>query len=91
MAQTAPLVSDAGIMRSGEVQQPMKEVLTKRFWEGVKKTFDDALEGQPAASGNPQVPAGTQQPNDASSPEAPASPEDSKSTDGEDSSRSEAH
>jgi hypothetical protein len=25
----------------------MKEVLTKRFWESVKKAFDDALEGRP--------------------------------------------
>jgi hypothetical protein len=25
----------------------MKEVLTKSFWEGVKKTFDEALEGPP--------------------------------------------
>ena len=23
----------------------MKEVLTKSFWEGVEKTFDEALEG----------------------------------------------
>jgi hypothetical protein len=26
----------------------MKEVLTKSFWEGVKKTFDEALEGPPS-------------------------------------------
>jgi gentisate 1,2-dioxygenase len=25
----------------------MKEVITKNFWQGVKKTFDDALEGPP--------------------------------------------
>jgi len=25
----------------------MKEVFTKSFWEGVKKTFDEALEGRP--------------------------------------------
>jgi len=25
----------------------MKEVLTKNFWQGVKKTFQDALEGPP--------------------------------------------
>jgi hypothetical protein len=25
----------------------MKEVFTKSFWEGVKKTFDDAREGPP--------------------------------------------
>jgi hypothetical protein len=26
----------------------MKEVLTKSFWQGVKKTFHDALKGPPA-------------------------------------------
>ena len=25
----------------------MKEVLTKKFWQGVKKTFDEALKGPP--------------------------------------------
>jgi hypothetical protein len=25
----------------------MKELLTKRFWLGVKKTYDDALQGPP--------------------------------------------
>jgi len=28
----------------------MKEVFTKTFWEGVKKTFDEAREGPPPAS-----------------------------------------
>jgi len=28
----------------------MKEVFTKSFWEGVKKTFDEALEGPPPAN-----------------------------------------
>ena len=32
----------------------MKEVLTKSFWEGVKKTFNDALEGKEEAP--PQAP-----------------------------------
>jgi hypothetical protein len=27
----------------------MKEVFTKTFWEGVKKTFDEAREGPPPA------------------------------------------
>jgi|HubBroStandDraft_2_1064218.scaffolds.fasta_scaffold4216748_1 hypothetical protein len=25
----------------------MKELLTKRFWQDVKKTYDDALKGPP--------------------------------------------
>lgn len=25
----------------------MKELLTKGFWQGVKKTYDDALKGPP--------------------------------------------
>jgi hypothetical protein len=25
----------------------MKELLTKTFWQGVKKTYDDALKGPP--------------------------------------------
>ena len=25
----------------------MKELLTKSFWQGVKKTYDDALKGPP--------------------------------------------
>ena len=28
----------------------MKEVFTKSFWEGVKKTFDEALKGPPPAN-----------------------------------------
>jgi hypothetical protein len=28
----------------------MKEVFTKSFWEGVKKTFDEAREGPPPAN-----------------------------------------
>ena len=29
----------------------MKEVLTKKFWQDVKKTFDEAREGPPACGG----------------------------------------
>ncbi|MDQ2950269.1 MAG: hypothetical protein M3Y27_30740 [Acidobacteriota bacterium] len=29
----------------------MKEVLTKKFWQDVKKTFDEAREGKPASRG----------------------------------------
>ena len=35
----------------------MKEVLTKSFWEGVKKTFHEALEGPPPADAVLQTPA----------------------------------
>ena len=35
----------------------MKELLTKNFWLGVKKTFHDALEGQPAEDHTLQPPA----------------------------------
>jgi len=35
----------------------MKEVLTKSFWRGVKKTFHDALEGPPAGDHTSQAPA----------------------------------
>lgn len=35
----------------------MKEVLTKSFWEGVKKTFHEALEGPPPADTALQTPA----------------------------------
>ncbi len=34
----------------------MKEVLTKSFWEGVKKTFHEALEGPPPAGTDLQAP-----------------------------------
>jgi hypothetical protein len=35
----------------------MKEVFTKRFWQGVKKTYSEALEGPPPEDGGPQAPA----------------------------------
>jgi hypothetical protein len=35
----------------------MKEVLTKSFWEGVKKTFHEALEDGPPADTASQTPA----------------------------------
>ncbi|HTW65117.1 MAG TPA: hypothetical protein VME17_10900 [Bryobacteraceae bacterium] len=31
----------------------MKEVFTKSFWQGVKKTFDQALEDPPPAEDGP--------------------------------------
>jgi hypothetical protein len=35
----------------------MKEVLTKSFWQGVKKTFYEALEGPPPTHDASQAPA----------------------------------
>ena len=43
----------------------MKEVLTRSFWQGVKKTFQDALEGPPPEDKASQAPA-------ADNPEAPS-------------------
>jgi len=34
----------------------MKEVFTKSFWQGVKKTYYEALEGPPPENGDPQAP-----------------------------------
>jgi hypothetical protein len=51
----------------------MKEVFTKSFWEGVKKTFDEALEGPPPAENASQTPAEGHQ-SDASTSETPPSP-----------------
>ena len=51
----------------------MKEVLTKRFWEGVKKTFNEALEGPPAKATDPDVPV---EAKDNSEPGAPAKEHD---------------
>jgi len=34
----------------------VKELLTRRFWEGVKKTFNEALE-DPQVKTDPDVPA----------------------------------
>jgi hypothetical protein len=41
----------------------MKEVLTKRFWQDLKKTFDEAKEDSPAKSNDSEAPDETQ-PND---------------------------
>ena len=35
----------------------MKEVFTKSFWEGVKNTFDEALEGATPTDNASQIPA----------------------------------
>jgi len=36
----------------------MKEVLTKSFWQGVKKTFYEAMESEPAKENASQATAG---------------------------------
>jgi hypothetical protein len=51
----------------------MKEVLTKRFWQNVKKTFDDALEGPPVKANDPGIPAEVR-PDNVLSPEASTPP-----------------
>ncbi len=57
----------------------MKEVLTKSFWQGVKKTFYEAMESEPAKENALQPPAaehGT--PPEHSSSPSPQSEETSK-------------
>jgi hypothetical protein len=54
----------------------MKELLTKRFWEGVRQTFDDAREGVAPAENAAQIPAAPEAEEGAADPAAPA--EDSK-------------
>jgi hypothetical protein len=39
-----------------DARNDMKEVFTKSFWEGVKNTFDDALEGKTPTESASQVP-----------------------------------
>lgn len=41
----------------------MKEVLTKSFWQGLKKTFDEAREDSPAKLTDSEAPDQTE-PND---------------------------
>jgi hypothetical protein len=51
----------------------MKEVFTKRFWESVKKTFDEAREGPPPANTALQSRAEGEL-SASSTPETPPSP-----------------
>ncbi len=51
----------------------MKEVLTKSFWQGVKKTFQEALEDPPPADKPLQTPAKGDQ-SASSTSETPPSP-----------------
>ena len=47
----------------------MKEVLTKSFWQGVKKTFYEALEGPPPTHDAVQAPTtGNSEVNSTSDP-----------------------
>jgi hypothetical protein len=50
----------------------MKEVFTKSFWQGVKKTFDEALEDPPPAENALTPPA--EDPGASSTPATPSSP-----------------
>jgi hypothetical protein len=50
----------------------MKELLTKTFWQGVKKTYDDALKG-PAPEEKTPAPPAESTPD--SHPELPQPPE----------------
>ncbi len=50
----------------------MKEVLTKSFWQGVKKTFYEAMESEPAKKDAAPVPAAEQV--------SPSSPQENSSS-----------
>jgi len=51
----------------------MKELFTKSFWESVKKTFQEALEGPPPTDNALQTPAESNL-RASSTSETPASP-----------------
>jgi hypothetical protein len=51
----------------------MKEVFTKSFWQGVRKTFDQAREDPPPAENALQTPA-EGDPNASSAPSSSATP-----------------
>ena len=50
----------------------MKEVLTKRFWQGVKKTFDEAMEDPPRPESKPPETPVESKPKTPSEPDAPS-------------------
>jgi hypothetical protein len=52
----------------------MTEVFSKRFWQGVKKTFDQALEDPPPRSDKPLQNPAEVDPNASSTSAAPTSP-----------------
>jgi hypothetical protein len=68
----------------------MKEVLTKSFWEGVKKTFHEALEGPPPTDNASQTPAEGDPPT-ASTADTPSPPSDSSEPTSLDSVRPASH
>jgi hypothetical protein len=51
----------------------MKEVFTKSFWKGVKKTFEEAREGQPPADKISETPA-EGDPSASSTSDTPSTP-----------------
>ena len=51
----------------------MKEVFTKSFWQGVRKTYYQALESQPPEDGASQAPA-EGNPSPSSTSETPSLP-----------------
>ena len=57
----------------------MKEVLTKEFWQGVKKTFEEARDGTAVKADGP-VPPAERRPSDDSRAEAPTPPKDLNNT-----------
>jgi hypothetical protein len=52
----------------------MKELLTKRFWQDVKKTFDEARKDPSGDGSGSQIPAAEQP--DERTPKPPSSSED---------------
>jgi hypothetical protein len=60
----------------------MMEVFTKSFWQGVKKTFDQALEEPPQAQSavlppatdDPSAPSTSPMPSSSATPSPPAVP-----------------
>ena len=51
----------------------MKEVFTKKFWEGVKKTFDEAREDPPPANTASEIQAESE-PSASPTSETPSQP-----------------
>ena len=51
----------------------MKEVFTKSFWQGVKKTYDEALQGPPPEESVSKTPAECSL-DPSPTPETPSSP-----------------
>lgn len=57
----------------------MKEVLTKKFWLDVKRTFEEAKDETSAKAGSP-APSAERPPGDESPAEAPIPPRDLNNT-----------